>query len=38
VVKAVELWQQGQISEGTAGLIIYRAFIEGELGAPRGAS
>src|ERR1039458_9245303 len=35
MVKAVELWQQNQITDVTARLIIYRAFIEGELDAPR---
>jgi hypothetical protein len=35
MVKAVELWRQDQLSEVTAKLIIYRAFIEGELEAPR---
>jgi hypothetical protein len=35
MVKAVELWRQDQLSDVTAKLIIYRAFIEGELEAPR---
>ncbi len=35
MVKSVELWQQSQITDVTARLIIYRAFIEGELEAPR---
>lgn len=36
MVKSVELWQQSQISDMTARLIIYRAFIEAELdAAPR---
>jgi hypothetical protein len=36
MVKSVQLWQESQISEVTARLIIYRAFIEGELdAAPR---
>jgi hypothetical protein len=33
--RQVELWRQQQLSTATAKLIIYRAFIEGELDAPR---
>ena len=35
MVKSVEAWQESQITDVTARLIIYRAFIEGELEAPR---
>jgi hypothetical protein len=36
MVKSVELWQQSQLTDVTARLIIYRAFIEAELdSAPR---
>lgn len=36
MVKSVELWQQSQLTDVAARLIIYRAFIEGELdNAPR---
>lgn len=35
MVKSVQLWQDSQLSDVTARLIIYRAFIEGELDAPR---
>ena len=36
MVKSVELWQESQLSDVTARLIIYRAFIEAELdNAPR---
>jgi hypothetical protein len=36
MVKSVELWQGSQLTDVTARLIIYRAFIEGELdSAPR---
>jgi hypothetical protein len=31
----VELWRQTQLSDDTAKLILYRAFVEGELDAPR---
>lgn len=35
MVKGVELWQGSQISDVTARMIIYRAFIEAELDVPR---
>ena len=35
MVQAVELWQGKQITDTFARLIIYRAFVEGELEAPR---
>jgi len=35
MVKSVELWQQSQLTDVSARLIIYRAFIEVELEAPR---
>jgi hypothetical protein len=35
MVKAVEAWRESQISDVTAKLIIYRAFVEGALDAPR---
>ena len=33
--RQVELWRQTQVSDDTAKLILYRAFVEGELDAPR---
>jgi hypothetical protein len=33
--RQVEAWREQQLSTSAAKLIIYRAFIEGELGAPR---
>jgi hypothetical protein len=33
--KQVEAWRSQQIAEATAKLIIYRAFIEGQLEAPK---
>lgn len=36
MVKSIQLWQESQLTDVTARLIIYRAFIEGELeSAPR---
>lgn len=35
MVKAVERWRDSQLSDVSAKLIIYRAFIEGELEVPR---
>jgi hypothetical protein len=35
MVKAVELWRGSQISDVTAKTVIYRAFVEGALDAPR---
>ena len=35
MVKAIEQWRADQLSDATAKLIIYRAFVEGELEAPR---
>ena len=35
MVEGVERWQQTQLSDVSAKMIIYRAFIEGELEAPR---
>lgn len=35
MVKAVEVWQQSQLSDVAAKLIIYQAFIEGGLEVPR---
>ncbi len=35
MVKSIELWQQSQISDVAAKLLIYRAFVEGELDVPR---
>jgi hypothetical protein len=35
MVKAVEAWRESQISDVTAKLIIYRAFVEGALDVPR---
>jgi hypothetical protein len=35
MVKAVERWRGEQITDVTARLVIYRAFVEGELEAPR---
>jgi len=35
MVQAVETWQQAQLSDASAKLIIYRAFTEGDLEAPR---
>jgi hypothetical protein len=35
MVEAVELWRGSQLSDTNARLIIYRAFIEGELEVPR---
>jgi len=34
MVEAVERWRENHISDATARLIIYRAFVEGELEAP----
>ena len=33
--KQIECWKTGQISDARAKLIIYRAFVEGKLSAPR---
>jgi hypothetical protein len=33
--RQVELWRQTQLSDDTAKLILYRAFVEGELEAPK---
>jgi Domain of unknown function (DUF932) len=33
--RQVELWRQTQLSDDTAKLILYRAFVEGELEGPR---
>lgn len=33
--RQVELWRQTQLSDDTAKLILYRAFVEGELDVPR---
>ena len=35
MVEAVDRWRDSQLSEAVARLIIYRAFIEGELAVPR---
>ena len=35
MVKAVERWRGEQLTDVTARLVIYRAFVEGELEAPR---
>jgi hypothetical protein len=35
MVEAVECWRSSQLSDTTARLIIYQAFIEGELDVPR---
>jgi len=35
MVQAVELWRGSQLSEPSAKLLIYRAFVEGELEVPR---
>src|SRR5689334_15590519 len=35
MVKAVQAWRESQISDVTAKLIIYRAFVEGDLDVPR---
>jgi Domain of unknown function (DUF932) len=35
MVEAVELWRSSQLSDTDARMIIYRAFIEGELEVPR---
>jgi hypothetical protein len=35
MVRTVEAWRESHISDATARLIIYRAFVEGELEAPR---
>jgi len=35
MVQAVERWRESQISEASAKLLIYRAFVEGELDVPR---
>jgi hypothetical protein len=33
--RQVEAWREQQLSTATAKLVIYRAFVEGELDAPR---
>jgi hypothetical protein len=38
MVKGVEIWQASQLSDVTAPMSIYRAFIEAELDVPRGLS
>jgi len=35
MVKAVQLWQDSQLSDVAARLVIYRAFVEAELDVPR---
>jgi hypothetical protein len=35
MVEGVELWRNSQLSDVSAKMIIYRAFVEGELEAPR---
>lgn len=35
MVEAVDRWRESQLSEVTARLVIYRAFVEGELDVPR---
>jgi hypothetical protein len=35
MVESVERWQQSQLTDVSAKMIIYRAFVEGELEAPR---
>ena len=35
MVQAVERWRESQLSEVAAKLLIYRAFVEGDLEAPR---
>ena len=35
MVQSVERWQQSQLSDASAKMIIYQAFIEGALEAPR---
>ena len=35
MVEAVELWRGSQLSDTAARMVIYRAFIEGELEVPR---
>ena len=35
MVKAVEHWRESQLTDVTARLVIYRAFIEAELDVPR---
>jgi Domain of unknown function (DUF932) len=35
MVKAVETWRETQLNDQSAKLIIYRAFVEGQLDAPR---
>jgi hypothetical protein len=34
MIEQVMGWQESQISDGFAKLVIYRAFVEEELGAP----
>lgn len=33
--RQIEVWKTAQLSDGGARLVIYRAFIEGELDAPK---
>ena len=35
MVQSVERWQETQLSDVSAKVVIYRAFVEGELEAPR---
>jgi hypothetical protein len=35
MVKAVEGWRESQISDVTAKMVMYRAFVEGALDVPR---
>ena len=35
MVESVELWQKSQLSDVSARMIIYRAFVEAELEAPK---
>jgi len=35
MVQAVERWRESQLTEASAKLLIYRAFVEGELEAPK---
>jgi len=35
MIKGVQLWQESQLTDAAARLIIYRAFIEAELEVPR---
>ncbi len=35
MVEYVERWQRSQLSDVSAKMIVYRAFVDGELEAPR---